>query len=31
VIRTRLQTTPEELRRDYSSTVRITPSRARAW
>jgi PPOX class probable F420-dependent enzyme len=30
-IRTQLRTTPEELRRDYSSTVRITPSRIRAW
>ena len=30
-IRTQLRTTPEELRRDYSSTLRITPSRVRAW
>lgn len=31
VIRTRLQTTPEQLRREYASTIRITPSRVRAW
>jgi PPOX class probable F420-dependent enzyme len=31
VIRTVLQTTPEELRREYSTTIRITPSRLRAW
>ncbi|HWC39826.1 MAG TPA: hypothetical protein VG476_14910, partial [Acidimicrobiales bacterium] len=31
VIRTRLQTTPEVLRRDFSATIRITPSRVRAW
>jgi PPOX class probable F420-dependent enzyme len=31
VLRTRLQTTPEELRREYSTTVRVTPSRVRAW
>ncbi len=26
-----MQTTPEELRRNYSSSIRITPSRVRAW
>jgi PPOX class probable F420-dependent enzyme len=31
VIRTRLQTTPDVLRRDFSATIRITPSRVRAW
>lgn len=30
-IRTQLQTTPDELRREYSTTIRITPSRVRAW
>jgi PPOX class probable F420-dependent enzyme len=30
-IRTSLQTTPEQLRRDFSSTIRITLSRVRAW
>jgi PPOX class probable F420-dependent enzyme len=31
VIRTRLQTTPDVLRRDFSATIRIVPSRVRAW
>jgi PPOX class probable F420-dependent enzyme len=30
-IRTALQTTPEQLAADYSTTIRITPTRARAW
>ena len=31
VIRTRLQTTPEALRRDFAATIRLVPSRVRAW
>jgi PPOX class probable F420-dependent enzyme len=30
-IRTGLQTTPDQLAADYSSTIRITPTRARVW
>jgi PPOX class probable F420-dependent enzyme len=30
-IRSQLQTTPEELRSDYSATLLIIPSRIRAW
>jgi PPOX class probable F420-dependent enzyme len=30
-IRTALQTTPEQLAADYPITVRITPTRTRAW
>jgi PPOX class probable F420-dependent enzyme len=30
-IRTALQTTPEQLTADYPITVRITPTRTRAW
>jgi PPOX class probable F420-dependent enzyme len=30
-IRGALQTTPEQLAADYSTTIRITPTRARAW
>jgi hypothetical protein len=30
-IRTALQTTPEQLAADYPTTIRITPTRARAW
>lgn len=31
VIRSRLQTTPEALRQDFSATIRIVPTRVRAW
>ena len=30
-IRTELKTTPEQLAADYPTTIRITPTRARAW
>jgi PPOX class probable F420-dependent enzyme len=30
-IRTALQTTPEQLAVDYPTTIRITPTRTRAW
>jgi PPOX class probable F420-dependent enzyme len=30
-IRTALQTTPEQLAADYPTTIRVTPTRARAW
>lgn len=30
-IRTQLRTTPEQISTEYSTTVRITPSRVRAW
>jgi PPOX class probable F420-dependent enzyme len=30
-IRGALQTTPEQLAADYSTTIRITPTRARVW
>ena len=30
-IRSALQTTPEQLAADYSTTIRITPTRTRAW
>lgn len=30
-IRTALQTTPEQLAADYPTTIRITPTRTRAW
>ena len=30
-IRGALQTTPEQLAADFSTTIRITPTRARAW
>jgi PPOX class probable F420-dependent enzyme len=30
-IRTALQTTPEQLAADYPITIRITPTRTRAW
>jgi PPOX class probable F420-dependent enzyme len=30
-IRGALQTTPEQLAADFSTTIRITPARARAW
>jgi PPOX class probable F420-dependent enzyme len=30
-IRTALQTTPDQLAADYSTTIRITPTRARVW
>jgi PPOX class probable F420-dependent enzyme len=30
-IRSALQTTPEQLAADYSTTIRITPARTRAW
>ncbi len=30
-IRTALQTSPEQLAADYSTTVRITPTRTRVW
>jgi PPOX class probable F420-dependent enzyme len=30
-IRTALQTTPEQLAAEYSTTIRITPNRTRAW
>jgi PPOX class probable F420-dependent enzyme len=30
-IRTQLSTTPEQLRADYSTTLRITPTRIRSW
>ena len=30
-IRNALQTTPEQLAADYPTTIRITPTRARAW
>jgi PPOX class probable F420-dependent enzyme len=31
LIRTRMGTTPEQLETQFSSTIRITPRRARAW
>jgi PPOX class probable F420-dependent enzyme len=30
-VRTALQTTPEQLAADYPTTIRITPTRTRAW
>ena len=30
-IRTQLNTTPEQLRAEYSTTLRITPTRIRSW